>query len=140
MTTGRAGPHVVSDLDREVPDDAAAPPDQAAVADDDRPVAQALLAGHHPGRERHVRADDGAGPDVDEPLVHERGRREADHAARTERAEPPAPPAVRSDRAELDRAVPRPPDRLTGGELQPTPNAVDDRGRPPLPMQHDGRH
>ena len=52
-----AGPHVVVDLDRQVADDPAAPTDQAAVADAHDGIGDALLTGHHPGRQRDLRPD-----------------------------------------------------------------------------------
>ena len=57
-----AGPHVVPDLDRQVADDAAAAPDQAAVADAHHRVGDAPLARHHPRRQRDVRPDHRAAP------------------------------------------------------------------------------
>ena len=46
-----AGPDVVADLDRQVPDDAAPLADQAAITDRHHAIRQAALPGHHAGRQ-----------------------------------------------------------------------------------------
>ena len=52
-----AGPHVVADLDRQVPDDAAAGADQAAIADGDDAGRQVGLVQHPAGRQRDAGVD-----------------------------------------------------------------------------------
>src|SRR5262245_12349187 len=64
-----ARPDVVADVDGQVADEAAAPADQAPVADAHHGVGDTLLPGRHARRERHLRADQGAGADVDVALV-----------------------------------------------------------------------
>ena len=144
-----ARPHVVADLDRQVADDPAAAPDQAAVADAHDGVGHALLAGHHARRQRHVGPDQRAGADVDVALVDEGRRREADHAAVAERAEALAPSRVRADRAELLDLLPRAVHDLAGGPLHrrghagatacPGPVAVAARAASVTGGCHDGR-
>src|SRR5262249_51029947 len=122
-----AGPDVVADLDRQVPDDPAAPADEAAIADPHDWVGDAHLARDHPRRERHVGTDQRAGADVDVALVDQRGRREADPAALADRPEPPAAPRPRPDRTELLDLLPRPVDDLAGRPLDARRGAVPRR-------------
>ena len=107
-------PHVVADLDREVPDDAAALADQASVADAHHRVAQALLAGHHARRQRDAGAEHRALADVDVALVEDRVRREADDAAAAEVAERSGVAALRPDRTPAADGRPRSADGVTG--------------------------
>ena len=114
-----AGPDVVADLDREVPDDAAALADQAPVADADHRIADAILARHHAGRQRGVRADHRVAPDADVALVEDRVRGEADDAALPELTESPSRRAVRADRRPPGHGVAHAADRLAREVVSP---------------------
>jgi hypothetical protein len=133
-----ARPDVVADLDREVPDNPAAPPDQASVADPHDGVGEATLARRHPGRQRHVRADDRPVPDVDVALVDDGRRRKADHAAVAEPPEPPAAAAPGPDRPELAHDVPAPEHELTRTPSERTRDAGRQRVRQRSAAQHGG--
>ena len=126
-------PDVVTDLDRQVTDDPRAPTDETAIADAHHRSTETLLTGDHARRQRDVLTDHRVRADVDVVLVHDRRRRETDHASGTERPETPTGPGARTDRAvETDRFE----QGFRHGGDQTTDDPADDATGSP---QH-GRH
>ena len=119
-----AGEHVVADLDREVPDDAAPLPDEAPVADGDDGNVIGDVPGHDARGERRVRTDDAVGPELDVLLAVQRGDRHADRRALAERAEPAGPRAPRADGRAAHEALPSHEQGVVGSETR----GVEERG------------
>src|SRR6266702_1355212 len=91
----------------------AAPADHAAVPDPQHRHRAEVLAGHHPGGQRHLGTDQGALADRDPALTEERTGRERRHRAAAERGELPPGRGVRGHHAVplrgLEGPVHRPP-------------------------------
>lgn len=94
-----AGPHVVADVDRQVPNDARTTTDQAPIPDTHDGRRNALLPWDHAGGERDMLADHRLPADVDVALVHDRRGWEADDASLAEGTESAAGGSVGSDGA-----------------------------------------
>jgi hypothetical protein len=118
------GVDVVADVDLEVADDVAAASDHAAIADTHHRIGDHRLSRHHPGRDAHVRADQGVLAEVDPPLAEDRTGREGQAAPRTEGSEPVGQPVVGASGPVAGHPVPA---GMDGG-IGPPP--VAGRGRP----------
>ena len=99
-------PHIVADLNGEMPNDAAPPSDQATVTYLHDGVGHHRLSRHHAGRERHMRPDHGVRTNPDRVLVVDRRLRKTDHAAVPELPERLAFFAKRPNSPQFDDLVP----------------------------------
>src|SRR6516165_6748250 len=102
----RARLDVVADHDLPVAHDVRAAADEAAAADRHHRVGHHLLAGGHPGGQRHARADDRLLPDVDQVLVEDGALGEEDAGAPAHATEAAASLVVRPDRTEVAGRLP----------------------------------
>lgn len=124
------GPHVIADPYLQVTDNAASLADQAAVTDGDHGIGDHRLAWHHARRQRDLRTEQRSLADVDELLVEERVRREANHTVAPESPESLASPSVRPDGPEFDRQFPSSMYTFASSTLEPG------HGSPPRGFGH----
>jgi len=102
----RARVDAIADVDAEMADDVAPPPDRAVRADRDDGIGPELLTGHHARGQGHPLTDERAGSDRDAVLAEHRTGRERDPAALAERGEPPPAARIVGDGAGLARPGP----------------------------------
>jgi pantoate--beta-alanine ligase len=131
-----ARPHIVSDHDLEVPDDATALPDETAVTDPHDSIVQTLLTRDHPGGQSGLRADHGVPTDVDELLVEDRVEREADDAPLAERSEPSPACVVGAHGTEFAQRLPSTPDAFTGETTRTVDHSSNSGVGGTIPVQH----
>ena len=102
----RPGVDVVTHLDLKMSDDVAPPADHAAVADPDDRVRDHSLAGHHPGRDAHVGADEGVLTDMDPTFTKHGSWGKGDAGAPPEGTESGGPGVAGPSGAVLARPLP----------------------------------